>query len=338
MNHTSFDLKGFASVKYNTSGNEIIDNLIGFFDWGLLNKENFFNVSKGATVAQLIQENGPEPFDFYNNNNIKLNTDISKLNNINSPSLPKGTVWKGIFDNWVWESGIATNYQPIQTSGVYINDTFYSSSTSGEYKHFIDYNNGQVFFFNPISSTSKVQVEHSFKWISVHDSDSFEGLKFIDSEVKDSDFGYRMPVIILEPTFRSHEGLQLGGGQWINTDVLFHCFATTDSMCERLMDIVAYQNDKNIWFFNKNKLRLTNNFPFTRSNRLKDINYWQLEYPDIYASGDYQISMSYKDLATRYPGYNARLSNVSVNRNKVKGNLFKYGTVKLTVTIQKNNI
>lgn len=336
MNYTPFSIKGIASVKFNSSSNEIVDNLIGFFDWGLLNKENFFNIKKGDTIGKLIQENGPEPFDFYNNSTVKLNDDASQLKPINIRSLPKGSVWRGLFDNWVWESGITTDYQPINISGVYINDIFYPSNTSGEYKHFIDYNNGGAVFFNPIPLTSKVQVEHSFKWISIHDSESFEGLKFLDTEIKENDFGYRMPTIIIEPVSRTHEGVQLGGGQWIISDVLFHCFATTDSMCERLMDIVSYQNDRSIIFFNKNKLRLTNNFPFTNTNRLKDDNYWQLEFPDIYASGDYQLAMSYQELATKYTGYKAQLSNVSVTKNKVKGNLFKYGTVKLAVTIQKN--
>ena len=47
-----YDLKGFDSVHDPNPNNEIQDNLIEFFDWGLLNKGNYFNVTLGETSSR----------------------------------------------------------------------------------------------------------------------------------------------------------------------------------------------------------------------------------------------------------------------------------------------
>ena len=41
-----YNLKGFNSVFENNISNEIQDNMIEFLDWTLLEKGNYFNVSK----------------------------------------------------------------------------------------------------------------------------------------------------------------------------------------------------------------------------------------------------------------------------------------------------
>jgi hypothetical protein len=43
------DLKGFSNVHSVTLSTEIEDTLVEYFDWGLLNKGNYFNVSLGDT-------------------------------------------------------------------------------------------------------------------------------------------------------------------------------------------------------------------------------------------------------------------------------------------------
>ena len=49
-------------------------------------------------------------------------------------------------------------------SGVYVDDTFYPSDTTGTYSHKVDYFNGRIIFDNAIASTSKVQAEFSYKY------------------------------------------------------------------------------------------------------------------------------------------------------------------------------
>ena len=83
----------------------------------------------------------------------------------------------GFWKNWVWQVGLrlqmadaplVSNMYNSGISGVYVDDTFYSSSTTGTYSHKIDYFNGRVIFDNAIPSGSKVQAEHGYKYIVVY--------------------------------------------------------------------------------------------------------------------------------------------------------------------------
>lgn len=312
------ELKGLASVRFNTAYNEIEDNLVSFFDWGLLNKENFFTIERGQTLSSLISEYGPEPFDFAANKNVKLSTDMSLMKPSDISSVQKGIIWQGIYDNWVWETGISGT-QPVKASGIYVQDVFYpSSGTVGQYEHFIDYSNGRVIFKNAISVNSKVQVEHSFKWISVCNSDVLQSIRSIHEQ--SGQFTYRPPLICIEAPNRTQSGLQLGGGQILKFDVVFFCFATNDTMCERMMDIISFQNDRSIPFYNKNFIVENNDFPFLDNGKLR---------PN---------AKNYNELRISYPGYKAELYNVMVLKNNFASNLFKSGVVKMSVDLRKFNI
>ena len=50
------NLKGFNNIFDATLGNELQDNLVEFLDWGLMEKGNYFNVTKGET--------GPNGYDY----------------------------------------------------------------------------------------------------------------------------------------------------------------------------------------------------------------------------------------------------------------------------------
>ena len=123
------NLKGFNSVFDNNISNEIQDNMIEFLDWTLLEKGNYFNVTKGET--------SPNGYDY------------SKLRISSNQHYASGQAWEGFRKNWIWQSGITPpsgTDAPIVgdsvaipgISGVYVDDTFYSSSTSGAYSHKVD--------------------------------------------------------------------------------------------------------------------------------------------------------------------------------------------------------
>jgi hypothetical protein len=313
------ELKGFASVRFNTAYNEVEDNLISFFDWGLLNKENFYTIQKDQTLSSLINEYSPEPFDFAATKSVKLNTDMSLMKPSNITNVTKGVLWEGIYDNWVWESGVDTYVKPIIASGVYVQDVFYpSSGTTGQYEHFIDYNNGRVVFKNPVSLTSKVQVEHSFKWINVCGSNVLDSIRLINE--KSQPFTYRTPLVCIEVPNRSQSGLQLGGGQILKFDVIFFCFATSDNMCNRIMDIIGFQNDRTIQFYNKNFIVENNDFPFLDNGKLRG------------------NAKNYNQLIYLYPGYKAQLYNANLIKSNFSSNLFKSGVVKMNLDLRKLNI
>ena len=79
----SFHLKGFDKVQDSTLNNEIQDNMVEFFDWALLKKGNYFNVTVGETA--------PNGYDY------------SKLRLSSDERFTTGTCWEGVRGNWVWQ-------------------------------------------------------------------------------------------------------------------------------------------------------------------------------------------------------------------------------------------
>ena len=144
----STNLKGFTNVFQYTLNNDILDGLVEFFDWGLLEKGNYFNVELGE-----LAPNGE---------------DYSRLRPVEEPRFSNGQAWEGFRGNWVWQSGVSHTPAPTTANnggypgitGVYVDDTFYPYNTAGTYAHHVDYYNGRIVFDNPIPTGSKVQAEY----------------------------------------------------------------------------------------------------------------------------------------------------------------------------------
>jgi hypothetical protein len=133
-------LKGISGVFDSTLNNDIQDGLVEYFDWALLEKGNYFNVTSNETSP-----NGE---------------DMSRLRLSSNDSYAAGQVWEGFRENWLWQSGISvngfddpmvgTNNTLPGISGVYVDNAFHSTSGVGDYAHHVDYFNGRVIFDNPI--------------------------------------------------------------------------------------------------------------------------------------------------------------------------------------------
>jgi len=121
----------------------IEDNLISYIDWCFLQMGAFFNVEIPSSGA-------------YGGN---LNT----LRPVDDPRYTDGQIWESYRQNWVWESGLQTSTQPINISGVFINNTFLPRGSG----YSIDYKHGQLIFDTPRSITSNVKLAYSHKWINV---------------------------------------------------------------------------------------------------------------------------------------------------------------------------
>lgn len=298
LSESVFNLKGFSSVFNTTITNEIADNLVEFFDWGLLNKGNFFNVN--------------------------LNEQDSLLGVVENPNFTNGQVWRGNHANWIWQSGIDfEGSSPLLVTGVYVNDVFYPSNVTGTYSHYIDYRNGCLIFNSAIPTTSKVQVEHSYKWINVEysESDDLRTVSINPNEEKFPQLVAKLPIIAVEPLVdRKHSGYQLGGGQILKTTVLFHCVAENDTTGNILLDIVSFQNDKSIYFFNSTQIAQNGDFPID------------------YRGSPIPGALNYRELVTQYPSYLARFSNVSLTKSKTKNNSLFVGVVKFTIELVKLSI
>lgn len=320
-----FTLKGFDSVFSSTLNNELQDNLVEFLDWALLEKGNYFNVPLG--------ELSPNGYDY------------SKLRLSSDPNHTSGQVWEGFRSNWVWQSGVSYSPSPIVgseslnpgISGVYVDSTFYPTSSTGAYAHHVDYFNGQIIFDSPIPTGSTVQAEYSYKWINVVYANSIPWLREVQYRSFDIDNGFfqagkgdwdtppetrvQLPSIAIEIVpRRSSRGYELGGGQWIYTDILFHCIAEDDMTRNKLVDMISFQADKRIGTFDSNKVAASGDFP--------------INHRGTPVSG----ALSFPSLSMKHEGRPVWLANPSVQgMDMINSNLYG-GIVKMTTEVVKTNM
>ena len=311
------NLKGFDSVFSTTLNNELQDNIVEFLDWALLEKGNYQNVTIGE-----LAPNGQ---------------DYSKLRMSSSQSYASGVAWEGFRQNWVWQSGVSFNPPPIVStnntipgiSGVYVNSTFYPSSTTGNYGHKVDYYNGRVVFNSGLPSGSIVQAEYSYKYINIIYANSLPWLREIQYKSLDvparfntvnkgdyelpAEARVQLPAIAVEIVpRRTIRGYQLGGGQFVNTDVLFHCIAEDEFTRNTMVDIISLQEEKNILMFNSNLVASSGDFP--------------LDYRGYPASG----ALRYPDLIYYYNRGGLRFKDSNVQSMQLINSHLYCGVVRLT--------
>lgn len=318
-------LKGISDIFDYTLNNDIQDGLIEYFDWALMDIGNYFN----STISEL-SPNGQ---------------DYSKLRLSSNDQYSAGQVWEGFRKNWIWQSGVNHSPEPLVgldnekpgVSGVYIDDQFYPNTTTGGYSYTIDHFNGRVLFDEPIPTGSKVQVEHSYKWVNVVYANSVPWLREVQlrtSEPTSSFFDtnkgswnippesrLQLPAIAVEVVGgRKFKPYQLGGGQWVYTDVIFHCIAEDEITRNKLVDIVSMQNDKNIPLFNSNTINENGDYP--------------LDYRGVPVPS----ALRYPDLVDKYEGGKLRLTNTVVQDMVMVDSDIFGGTVRFTAEGIKNNI
>tara|TARA_R110000796_G_scaffold177989_1_gene294742 strand:- start:1250 stop:2221 length:972 start_codon:yes stop_codon:yes gene_type:complete len=292
-------LNGFEDVRDLGLNNEIQDSLLEYFDWTLLEKGNYFNVNLGETSP-----NGE---------------DYSKLRVSSSDHYASGVVWEGFRKNWVWQSGIGytpetlanTNENFPGVSGVYIEGNFEPTSGVGEYAHYIDHFNGKVIFDNAISTGTLVQAEFSYKYINVVYANNMPWYKELQTRTLQPTAAFlnmdkgewnippesrlQLPAIAIEvvPT-RVFKGFQLGGGQYVYTDVLFHCLAEDEVTRNKLVDIISLQNRKTVNVFHSNAMNASGNYP--------------LDYRGVPVPS----ALRYPELIDLHNGGRLRLTNMTV--------------------------
>ena len=319
------NLKGFSNIFDATVGNELQDNIVEFIDWGLMEKGNYFNVTKGET--------GPNGYDY------------SLLQISSSPHYTAGQAWDGFRKNWIWQSGVSSSPSPIVgsnvntpgISGVYVDDVFRPTSGVGTYAHSVDYFNGRVVFDNAIPTGSKVQAEHSYKYANVIYANNVPWLREIQYSTLDvpasfsnatkgefkvpAEMRIQLPAIAVEIVpRRSFKGYQLGGGQYVYTDVLFHCIAEDAYTRNSLLDIVSLQNEKKIRLFDSTRLGASGAFP---------IDYRGVPVPS---------ALRYPDLVDQYQGGAARFVDATVQGMEIINSNFTAGIARLTTEVIKTNI
>jgi hypothetical protein len=264
-------LVGVNNTQDSKLSNILIDNIIQFYDWGLLDKGGYNNI--------YIPSSG-----MYGGSKHLLKP-------ANDPNYAPYQSWQGFKNNWVWETGVSRTTQPVQISGIYRGNTFLPfsyNSSSGYYVgsgYRIDYPNGRVIFNTPIPATSVVSLNYSYKWATVQKSEGITFFRQIEQAGNRLDqfpsssgdwiqLGQNrvsLPAIFVEnPKKRSYYPYQLGGGQWANTDILMYVISDRLEICTDILDMISYQNDRIIHMFNTNTVSKSGDIPINYAGDLKN--------------------------------------------------------------------
>jgi hypothetical protein len=282
-------LKFIDSIGKTTLTQQLQDNLVEFFSWGIIDKGGFFNVNIPAV-------------GLYGGNKHQLRL-------VDDPNYTAGQVWEGYRNNWVWESGLSTATQPIAISGVHVDGNFHPATGVGTYAHHIDYPNGRIVFDSAIPTTSTVTAEYSYKWVKVTAANAtpwFREVQYRAARLESSQFSntgsgdwdqlgqtrLQLPAIGIEIVpRRSFKPLELGGiSQWVYTDVLFHILAEDEHTRNKLVDIVSLQSEKTIYMFDIDKIATSGRFPLDYRGMLSDksVASGALTYPSLVTVSGYR--------------------------------------------------
>jgi hypothetical protein len=190
-----------------------------------------------------------------------------------------GTVWEGMGPAWVWESGVSVlgnQAAPFQVSGVYVNNTFYPVSTSGQRSYTVDYKNGRIVFASGLAAGTSVKCEYSFKDIGVYLVDSPQWKTIVDRYDEQynnletlSPSGMAsilkinrvwLPSVFVEVQERNNQGYQLGGGELAIQTVRYHILTNRAFDNHRISDTINNQYQKKLSLYDINLAPFPLNF------------------------------------------------------------------------------
>jgi hypothetical protein len=243
-------LRGFSSVSDLTFSQQVLQNLISFFDWGLLNIGAFVNVRIGSG-------------------------DKYVLSPANVPGTSAGTVWESRRGNWVWESGISYANQPTPVSGIYVATPISGSSVfmpNDNTQYYVDYPNGQVHFNPPLSLNSSVQLNYSYKMFNFYSADYSWFHEIVTDPLDTSTLNQvlaenraYLPAVVVEiAPSRTFSGYELGDFTMdMKQAILFHIITEKASDRDKMLDYISMQYYRTIVMYDVNKVATANRFPLT---------------------------------------------------------------------------
>lgn len=267
MSQDYLRFKGVSDVGEYGATSQLEANLTSWIRHSLLEIGDYFNVYISSSGA-------------YGGNQ-------SHLRLSEAPGYTKGRVWEGFRKDWIWESGVEKTPSPIAISGVWVNGTFYPTSTSGAFAHKIDYTNGRVIFTTAIASTSTVKCEHSFRFYHVSDAEApwFRKLQLNSFRLDDKQFHtyasgiwsippqnrLQLPAVVVDavPQVVFQAGRGIGSlDREVDQVVDFHIIAENKFDRDNFHDILIAQWQKTILLFDKNLMEEQNGFPLNNDGTL----------------------------------------------------------------------
>lgn len=255
--HTTF--RGFSNYWDAGLSETLEQNLLLLTNWAFAGMGAFAVVEKGAS-------------GWYGG-------DQSRLRLSEDPNYTKGQVWEGFRRDWVWETGVDYSSQPVRTSGVYVNNTFYPVSTTGAYAHVVDYPNGRVIFSSAINPSSTVQANFTYRYTHVTTADDpiWREVQTYSLRADDSHFlqygsgvwstspmnRLQLPAVIIKASPNLHiRSVNIGGSNTVvQQSVDFFILAETDRDRKQLHDIFSRQWAKRFNLFDVNRVYAVTGYP-----------------------------------------------------------------------------
>ena len=286
---------------------QILHNVVSYLKYGFLEIGAFYNITRNKTDHE---------------GNV-----LSKLKEVNFPGISGRTVFQTLKNDLVWETGVTYSYTPpangsiIPISGIYVNNTFYSTGTNvaGKSWH-IDYPRGLVTFSGPIP-TGTVEMEYTVRAVNIYTSDDTEYRKMIGYF---TDPTYRqtlgsgidtinpmvrnyMPCICTHISAYRSNPVEIGSqNRMISANIDFDIFSTTAADRKRITDAVYLLENFSFQTFDRN----TAPFTFTSSGTLSSSAKTWPELVATYPNGKarfYEDARVLKPFNTQVP-----ISNASV--------------------------
>ena len=262
-----------------------------FLNWGLLGVGAFTNVTiPSGTYPSGVGTHAADP---------------SLLRPARDPRYTAGQVWEGFRSNWVHESGVDYDRQPIPVSGLFVNGVYRPNTPVGVSGYRVNYPEGRVLFNTPVPTGSVVRCAYSFKNVrlDMDEAQWFKAVQFDSANPADPQFvspngsgawdvltanRVQLPAIVIGAAPRvMMEPFQMGNLSRVHhQDVVFHILAETKFDRKQLHDIIVNQWQRRIEGADKKKLANDGRFPLNYDGTLNPSG---LTYPQmVEGSGTYR--------------------------------------------------
>lgn len=283
---------GVKNIGYPLIINELENNYKSFLEWGFLNIGAFTNINIPTS-------------------NI-YNFDLHKLKPTKDENQNNRTVWQSARKDWVYESGIAfSGNAPINVSGIYINSSFYPAPTgNSDLGYSINYPEGKIIFNKPISLSSNVEVNYSYKNIQIYKMAEFPYWQQIQQRSLENKLGFslsdkgdfainsehriQLPAIVIETVAKSNlKPFHLGDtSQLLEQDILLHILSDQPKDKNNIVDIIRLQKDRIIFLYNTTSVVNSGIYPlnYDGSKNINGQNYKNIVNNDNYKWIECRIS------------------------------------------------
>lgn len=212
-----------------------------------------------------------------------------------------GRVWEGFRNNWVHENLTGVPIEPIQFSGIYINNVFYPTGTTGPYAYKVNYPEGRIIFDSPIQLNSSIRCEYAYKLVKFDFTDQqwFKHVQFDSQNADNKPFAVSSGFLLVNPQNKIQlpaviigsapnvmlRPYEMGNLSRIhNQDVDFHILAETDFDRKQIHDIIINQFQKSVYTLNYKNMSASGVFPLGRDGDINPsgLNYKQLMESDAF--------------------------------------------------------